>query len=220
MRYALYVMRYVMFGPPGSGKGTQAKILSAKFNIPHISTGKIFRENIEKQTVLGKKIEVAIKQGDLISDEITNKIIKKRLICKDCKHGFILDGYPRNLIQAKFLDKITNINLALEIWISNKEATKRISQRRSCPKCGVVYHLKFNPPAVKNICDLCYNKLSVREDDKKKVIQERLLEYHTQTALLIDYYKNKKVYKKINGMPEIKEVKKKIMVSINLLNNK
>lgn len=201
----------IIFGPPGSGKGTQAKILSAKFNIPHISTGRIFREYIVKQTNLGKGIEVAIKQGGLISNKITNKIIKKRLSYKDCKHGFILDGYPRNLIQTKFLDKIATVNLALEIWISDKEVIKRISQRRSCSKCNAVYHLKFNPPAVKNICDLCYNKLSVREDDKKQAIQERLQEYHAQTALLIDYYKKKNIYKKINGMPRIKEVAREIL---------
>ncbi|MBU1778484.1 adenylate kinase [Patescibacteria group bacterium] len=203
-------MNFILFGPQGSGKGTQAKVLSAKLNIPHISTGSIFREQIKKQTALGKKIKNIVRQGKLISDIITNKVLKKRLSAKDCRAGFILDGYPRNLTQAKFLDKLINTTLALEIWISDKEAVKRISQRRICVKCGAIYHLEFNPPATDNICDLCHSKLSVRKDDKKQAIQKRLRAYHSQTALLINYYKKRKVYKKINGMPSIKEVSKKI----------
>jgi len=201
----------IILGPQGSGKGTQADILSKKFNIPHISTGKIFRGQIKNKTELGRKLKSLVNHGRLVPNEITNEIIKNRLSENDCQNGFILDGFPRNLNQAEFLDKITDINLVLEIWISDEETISRISQRKSCPKCGAIYHLKFKPPQKDEICDKCQKKLIIRDDDKEKAIKKRLKIYHKQTELLIEFYKNKGIYHKINGMPLIPEVTKEIM---------
>jgi len=197
-------------GPQGSGKGTQADILSEKLGIPHISTGEIFRENIKNQTELGKKIEQIVKSGALVPDEITNEITKQRLEQEDCANGFILDGFPRNLPQTEFLDKVKEIGLVLEVWISDEEATKRISQRRTCLKCQRVYHLIYNPPKNDEICDECGQKLVIREDDREETVKNRLKIYHEQTKPLIDYYKAKGVYEKIDGMPPIPEVTEQI----------
>ena len=193
-------------GPQGSGKGTQADTLSQKLGAPHISTGEIFRENIKNRTELGKKIDSIVKSGALVPDKITNEITKQRLEQKDCSNGFILDGFPRNLTQAEFLDKVKEIGLVLEVWISDEEAIKRISQRRTCPKCQKVYHLIYNPPKNNEICDECGQKLIVREDDREEAVKNRLKIYHEQTKPLIDYYKAKGAYEQIDGMPPIPEV--------------
>ena len=200
----------IVMGPQGSGKGTQADILANKLNILHISTGNIFRDHIKNKTKLGKKIIKFVHGGELISDEITNQVVKERLGQNDCQNGFILDGFPRNLVQAKFLEKIVNINLVLEIWISNQESISRISARRSCPKCGKIYHLKFNPPKKEGFCDQCKEKLIIRNDDKPESIKKRLKLYHEETKPLINYYKAKGIYHKINGMPTIPAVTKQI----------
>ncbi|MDD5290865.1 MAG: adenylate kinase [Patescibacteria group bacterium] len=200
----------IIMGPQGSGKGTQADIFSQRLGIPHISTGEIFRENIKNQTELGKKIDSIVKSGALVPDEITNEITKQRLEQKDCTNGFILDGFPRNLTQAEFLDKIKGIDLVLEVWISDEEAIKRISQRRTCLKCQKVYHLIYNPPKNDEICGACGEKLVIREDDKPETIKKRLDLYNKETKPLIDYYQKKGVYKKIDGMPPIPEVSRQI----------
>lgn len=201
----------IIMGPQGSGKGTQADILSQKLSIPHVSTGEIFRENIKNQTELGKKIDSIVKSGALVPDEITNEITKERLELPDCANGFILDGFPRNLVQAEFLDKIKTISLVLEIFVDDEEAIKRITQRRTCLKCQKIYHLTYNPPKNDEICDLCGQKLIVREDDKKESVKRRLAIYHEQTKPLIDYYKAKNIYQKIDGAPPIPEVTAQIM---------
>lgn len=197
-------------GPQGSGKGTQADILSQKLGVPHISTGDIFREHIKGKTALGKKIEKIVKTGELVPDEITNEVIKQRLEKEDAKNGFVLDGFPRNLPQAEFLDKVKEIGLVLEVWISDEEAIKRISQRRTCLKCQKVYHLIYNPPKNEETCDGCGQKLVIREDDRPATIKRRLKLYHKETKPLLDYYKNKGVYEKIDGMPAIPEVTEQI----------
>ncbi len=200
----------VIMGPQGSGKGTQADILSEKLNIPHISTGEIFRENIKNETELGKKISSLVKTGSLVPNEITNEITKERLEKKDCANGFILDGFPRNLAQAEFLDKIININLVINVSINDAEAIKRITQRRTCPQCQKIYHLIYNPPKQENTCDKCNEKLIVREDDKEEAVKKRLAIYNEQTKPLIQYYKDKKIYQEIDGSPTIKEVEEAI----------
>jgi len=201
----------IIIGPQGSGKGTQADIISAEFNIPHISTGDIFRQNIKKKTKLGEKIKSFTEQGHLVPDKITNAVIKKRLAQKDCQKGFVLDGFPRNLEQANFLDSITNISLVLEIWISDKESIKRISGRRTCPKCGKIYHLVFKPSKKKNVCDEDGEKLIIRNDDKPKAIAKRLKIYHGETSPLVNYYKKRKIHIKVDGTPAIPKVTEKIM---------
>jgi len=201
----------IILGPQGSGKGTQAEALKEKFNIPHISTGEIFREEINNNTKLGIKIKTFVNQGKLVSDDITNQVIEKRLKKSDCENGFILDGFPRNLNQAEFLDNIVTIKYVLEIWISDQESIKRISQRRSCPQCALIYHLKFKPPKNDGVCDKCQSKLIIRADDKEEAIKKRLQTYHTQTEPLIKYYQAKNIYYKIDGQPPIPKVTKAIM---------
>ncbi|MFH1523223.1 MAG: nucleoside monophosphate kinase [Patescibacteria group bacterium] len=201
----------VIFGAQGSGKGTQADILCQKFKIPHISVGEIIRDNIKAKNDLSKKIASIINQGNLIPDKMSGAIVEKRLAKKDCEKGYILEGYPRNLNQLKNLDKINNLTLVLEIWISDKEAIKRIGGRRSCPKCGDIYHLKFNPPKVKGICNKCGEKLVIRDDDKEEAIKQRLKIYHENTEPLFKHYKKRGIFKKINGLPPIRVVTKEIM---------
>ena len=201
----------ILFGPQGSGKGTQADVLEEKFNIPHISTGDIFRENIKNGTELGKQVEKLTSNGILVSDEITNEIVKERFKEDDCENGFVLDGYKRTLNQDKFLEEIKKIDLALEVWISDDEAVMRIGGRRTCSKCGTVYHLKFNPPKEDEICDKDGAKLIARDDDKEEAVRARLKTYHQQTEPLVEYYGNNGVYKKIDGMPPILEVTEQIM---------
>lgn len=201
----------IIFGPQGSGKGTQAEVLSQSFGIVHVATGDIFRQNVEDGTELGKKVEEVMNAGNLISDEITNEIVKERLGQDDCRAGFVLDGYPRNLNQAGFLDKIVKVDLVLEVWISDDEGVMRIGRRRTCPKCGVVYHLKFNPPKAEGVCDDCGENLEIRDDDKEELVRKRLEKYHKQTEPLIGYYKEKGVYRRVDGMPSIPEVTESIM---------
>jgi len=201
----------IIFGPQASGKGTQADVLAEKFGIPHISTGAIFRDEIKKGTDLGKKVEEILNAGNLVADEITNEIVKKRLGEADCKNGFALEGYPRNLNQAEFLDSIVKINLALDVWISDEEAMMRIGGRRSCPVCGAIYHLKFNPSKEEGVCDKDGEKLVIREDDKDEAVKKRLDIYHKETEKVLEHYKEKGVYQKIDGMPPIPEVTKQIM---------
>jgi len=201
----------IIFGPQASGKGTQADVLAEKFGVPHISTGAIFRDEIKKGTDLGKKVEEILNAGNLVADEITNEIVKKRLGEADCKNGFALEGYPRNLNQAEFLDSIVKINLALDVWISDEEAMMRIGGRRSCPVCGAIYHLKFNPSKEEGVCDKDGEKLVIREDDKDEAVKKRLDIYHKETEKVLEHYKEKGVYQKIDGMPPIPEVTKQIM---------
>lgn len=208
-------MNIIIMGPQGSGKGTQAQIIKKEFNIPHVSTGEIFRQNIHDKTELGQKIEALINSGGLVSDETTNEIIKDRLSQPDCDNGFILDGYPRNPDQAKYLDTVKEIELALEIFITDETALKRISNRRSCKNCGHVYHLITNPPAKPDTCGQCGSNLIMRDDDKEEAIRKRLKTYHEHSDPLIQHYKNKGVYYKIDGMPAINEVAHEV---INLLN--
>ena len=204
------VFNIVILGPQGSGKGTQAGFISKKFRIPTISTGDIFRENIRRKTLLGKKAERLINNGKLVPDSITNDLIKKRLVKKDAKKGWILDGFPRNLSQARFLDKLSPPSLVIEVYVNDNEVVKRFGGRRTCSKCGTVYHLAYNPPKKKDLCNKCGGRLIVRDDDKQVAIKKRLKTYHEKTEPLIEYYQKKGIVRKINGKPPIKEVSKAI----------
>ena len=203
-------MNLIIFGPQGSGKGTQAEALAKKLNIPHISTGDIFRENIENQTELGQDAKKYMDRGQLVPDEIVIELIKERLKQTECQSGFILDGYPRTIPQAEVLDQVVKIDKVLEVWISDEESIMRLGSRRSCPKCGAVYHLKFNPPKQENKCDKCQTELIIREDDTKDVIKKRLTEYHQQTEPLKEYYQSQGKLIKIDGMPAITRVTEEI----------
>lgn len=207
-------MNLIIFGPPGSGKGTQAEALSKKLHVPQITMGELFRGEISQQSAVGKKIELIINQGDLVDDQLTLEVLKKRLNQTDCQSGFILDGYPRTIPQAEALDQVVNIDRVLEVWISNEESIRRLVGRRSCPKCGAVYHLEFNPPLQHGKCDKCRTDLIIREDDIEEVIKKRLSQYHKQTEQLKEFYQKQGKLITIDGMPSILKVTEEIFKKI------
>lgn len=207
-------MRIVFIGPPASGKGTQSEMLAKKLKLPLISTGNLFRWHIENKTELGRKIEKIYNQGKLISNLIVNKIISQEI--KKQKNGFILEGYPRNINQAKKLKSITNLDFVLEIWISDQEALRRLTGRRVCFYCGATYHLIYAPPKKKGICDKCGHRLSLREDDKREKVLKRLSIYHRQTEPLINFYQKEGILIKINGQQPILKVFKEIVNKLKI----
>lgn len=206
--------RIIVFGPQASGKGTQAEILSQELKVPWISTGEIFRQNIQKQTDLGKLASQYLNKGKLVPDDVTNQLVAKRLKGTDILKGFVFDGYPRNRAQADALEGMTKIEVALEIWISDKEAIMRISGRRVC-QCGMIYHIKFNPPKKESICDQCGAELIQREDDKEEAIKQRLAIYHQDTEPLLKLYLAKGILIRINGEQPIPKVTREIFQKLS-----
>ncbi|RLE63427.1 MAG: adenylate kinase [Thermoprotei archaeon] len=201
-------MKMVFIGPPGIGKGSYATELSKILKIPHISTGDIFREEIKKESELGKQVKKYVEKGLLVPDEIVIKVVENRLKKEDCRNGFILDGFPRTLNQAKALDRITDIDLVLNFTAPVETIIGRISGRRICRKCGAIYHVKFMPPRVPGKCDKCGGELYQREDDKPEVVVKRLKEYEETFKPIIDYYKEKKILVTVNANRHLKEVVK------------
>lgn len=193
----------ILFGAPGAGKGTHAKKLSAILGIPHISTGDIFREEMEKNTELGQKVRSYIEKGELVPDEVVNEVVRNRLAREDCKKGFILDGYPRTLPQAEALEKIlTELSLPLKkvinLEVSEEEIIRRLSGRRICKNCGAIFHIINMPPKKEGICDYCGGELYQREDDTPEAIRHRLEVYHKQTEPLLRYYRDRGLLVNIN----------------------
>lgn len=189
-------MKLILLGPPGGGKGTVAKRLQKEFNIPVISTGVILREEIERKTRLGKKVQNIMNRGRLVPDEVITEIIKERIKQEDCKNGYIFDGFPRNIEQANSLEKLNKelneyIDYVFYFEIPFSEIIKRLSNRRVCKKCGTNYNLLFNPPQKDNICDICGGELYQRDDDKEETIKNRLKVFAEQTLPLKKYYKEK-----------------------------
>lgn len=182
-------MKVILLGAPGAGKGTQAEKISQKFNIPAISTGYIIRHAIAEGTELGKLAKVYIDEGKLLPDDVVTQLLIERLKKEDCKNGFILDGYPRTLNQAKALDEIgIAIDKVISIAVTDEEVIERLSGRRECSKCGVPYHIKNNKPSVEGVCDVCGGKLIQRADDNPETIKNRLVVYHEMTEPLMRYY--------------------------------
>ena len=191
-------MYIVMLGGPGSGKGSASKLLTSKLNIPHISTGDMFREQIKKQTELGKLADSYISKGQLVPDEVTIQVVKDRLSWEDAKNGVILDGFPRTEEQAKALDQILEeqgkkVDLAPELRIPDEIIIQRVVNRVMCSnkECGAIYNLKFNPPKKAGICDVCGSKLINRSDDNEQTIKDRLATYYKNSKVLVDYYEAK-----------------------------
>ncbi len=204
-------MILILLGPPGAGKGTQAALISEKYNIPHISTGDIFRQNIKNKTKLGLEAESYIHNGLLVPDELTIKIMEERLNEKDCRNGYLLDGFPRTIFQAESLKKYyvgikEHIDLVFFLEVSSDLVIKRNTGRRICSCCGRCYHVNFTPPKHKDICDICGGCLIQRKDDTKGVILERLNVYLEQTMPLVDYYVKEKILYKICGDGEISNI--------------
>lgn len=194
-------MRIILIGPPGAGKGTYARYFSKKYCIPHISTGDIFREEVAKQTELGMKIKDYLDRGELVPDEIVIEVVRQRLQQPDTKNGFILDGFPRTITQAKALDEIVTIDAAVHIYIDIEEAVKRLSNRYVCPKCGRVYNLLFNPPKNDLKCDDDGTPLVRRSDDQPEVIRRRYKIYYDTFQPIIEYYKEKNLLIEIDNTP-------------------
>ena len=184
-------MNFIFLGPPGAGKGTLAKKVAEEYQIPHISTGDIFRENIKNGTELGKKAKAIIDAGGLVSDEITIGLVKDRLSKDDTQKGYILDGFPRTIPQAEALETFAKIDAAVNFDIEDEAVVERLGGRVCCKECGQMFHVKFNPPKKAGICDKCGGALYTRDDDKTESIQNRLKVYRQSTAPLIDFYKKK-----------------------------
>ncbi|MFZ5391123.1 MAG: adenylate kinase [Patescibacteria group bacterium] len=206
--------QFVIIGPQGSGKGTQAKRLAAGFGLVHISTGEIFRQAVSSGSDLGQQVKKVIDQGQLMPDDITNHLVATRL--KESSQGFILDGYPRTLAQAEFLYKLEPGILVINLDLPDEEAVARIAGRRNCLKCGAVYHIDYQPPKKEGICDNCGANLSQRDDDVPEVIRQRLQTYHNQTEPLLNFYKQKGVLLTIDGRPAIDKVGQSIENNLQL----
>jgi len=202
-------MKIVIFGPQGSGKGTQAELIARRQGWPYISTGDIFRYHLKNKTELGKKAAEYMDKGHLVPDEVTNEIVEDRIHQPDCAVGFVLDGYPRNKTQLEFLDGVADIDLAIVIEITDQEAVKRLGGRLAC-KCGLSYHVEFNPPRKEGICDKCGDQLFKRDDDTSEAIKKRLEIYHQETEPLVDIYQQQGILHKVDGSKSIEEVYQQI----------
>jgi len=209
-------LRIILLGSPGAGKGTQAQSISNKYSIPHISTGDIFRMNISNGTELGILAKSYMDKGLLVPDNVTIDLVKTRLKEEDTKNGFLLDGFPRTIYQADVLEELLReenqkIDAALLIKVPRGFIIKRMTGRRVCPNCGASYHLEFNPPTQKGICDDCGSSLIQRKDDSEETVQERLDIYDFQTLPLIEYYTEKGILKLVDGTKAINEVFEEII---------
>lgn len=204
-------MKIVMLGAPGAGKGTQAKRIAAKFSIPHISTGDIFRANIKNNTPLGAKAKSYMDKGELVPDELVIELIMDRFAQDDCVNGYVLDGFPRTIPQAEELDKALksvndNLDYAIDVEVPDDNIINRMSGRRACVNCGATYHIVHNPPKVENECDTCNGELILRDDDKPETVKNRLDVYHTQTEPLLKYYTEKGILYTIDGTQDMDTV--------------
>lgn len=208
-------MKLILLGAPGAGKGTQAEIISEKYNIPTISTGNIIRAALKNGTEMGLKAKSYIDAGELVPDDVVIGIIKERLSESDCKDGYILDGFPRTIPQAEALDKMGfAIDAALSIEVADSEIVKRMSGRRVCEKCGASYHTVFKKPAKEGVCNVCEGKLVTRKDDESETVKNRLNVYHEQTEPLKDYYKNCGKLITVEGQDEVKDTTRLVLEAL------
>ncbi|RCK75343.1 MAG: adenylate kinase [Anaerolineae bacterium] len=206
----------VLLGPPGAGKGTQAKAICEALGIPHVSSGDIFREHLSKQTELGKLADGYIKCGQLVPDDVTIRMIGDRLKEPDCANGALLDGFPRTIPQARALDDLlakmdAKVNPAISLEVPAEVLVERLSGRWTCPTCGRVYHEKHNPPRQTGICDVDGTPLIQRPDDQAETVRQRIEVYRAQTEPLIDYYRHKEVLVQVDGTKSIDAVRQEIL---------
>lgn len=204
-------MKIIMLGAPGAGKGTQAKMIADKYQIPHISTGDIFRANIKNGTELGEKAKKYMDQGLLVPDELVVDLVVDRVGQSDCQNGYVLDGFPRTIPQAESLDAALTklgekVDYALNVEVPDENIVKRMSGRRACVACGATYHIVHIPTKVEGICDRCGKELILRDDDKPETVEKRLKVYHEQTQPLIDYYTEQKILVEVDGTKDMQEV--------------
>ena len=204
-------MKIIMLGAPGAGKGTQAKKIAAKYEIPHISTGDIFRANIKNGTELGKKAKTYMDQGLLVPDEMVVDLVVDRVNQDDCKNGYVLDGFPRTIPQAEALTEALakmgqKMDYAIDVNVPDENIVRRMGGRRACVGCGATYHVEYAPTKKEGICDVCGAELILRDDDKPETVQKRLNVYHEQTQPLIDYYTEAGILKTVDGTVDIDDV--------------
>ena len=204
-------MKIIMLGAPGAGKGTQAKKIAAKYGIPHISTGDIFRANIKNGTELGKKAKTYMDQGLLVPDELVVDLVVDRVNQDDCENGYVLDGFPRTIPQAEALTEALEkmgqkVDFAIDVNVPDENIVKRMGGRRVCVTCGATYHMVYAPTKKEGICDTCGGELILRDDDKPETVQKRLNVYHDQTQPLIDYYTSQGILRTVDGTVDIDDV--------------
>ena len=204
-------MKIIMLGAPGAGKGTQAKKIAAKYGIPHISTGDIFRANIKNGTELGKKAKTYMDQGLLVPDELVVDLVVDRVNQDDCTNGYVLDGFPRTIPQAEALTEALEkmgqkVDFAIDVNVPDENIVKRMGGRRACVTCGATYHMVYAPTKKEGICDTCGGELILRDDDKPETVQKRLNVYHDQTQTLIDYYTSQGILRTVDGTVDIDDV--------------
>ena len=209
-------MKIIMLGAPGAGKGTQAIMIAKEYNVPHISTGDMFRANIKNNTPLGVEAKKYMNAGQLVPDELTVKILLDRVAKDDCKNGYVLDGFPRTIPQAEVLENALNelndkIDYAINVDVPDENIIKRMGGRRACVKCGATYHIEHVPPKTEGICDNCGEALVLRDDDKPETVKSRLEVYHNQTQPLIDFYNERNVLKTVDGTQDMNDVFKAIV---------
>lgn len=211
-------MKLIFIGPPGSGKGTQAKRLSSRFDIPHISTGDMLREAVAEGTELGRQAAPIMKSGGLVSDDLMIGIIRERLAKADAQKGFILDGFPRTIVQAEKLDTIVGNGSeplrVLQLLVPDDAIVRRITLRRTCAQCGAIYHLENNPPAKDSVCDRCGAEVIARPDDTEEAVRKRLESFHRQTMPVAEYYKSKGILREVDGVGPLDEVFERIETSL------
>ena len=204
-------MKIIMLGAPGAGKGTQAKKIAAKYGIPHISTGDIFRANIKNGTELGKKAKTYMDQGLLVPDELVVDLVVDRVNQDDCKNGYVLDGFPRTIPQAEALTEALEkmgqkVDFAIDVNVPDENIVERMGGSRACVTCGATYHMVYAPTKKEGICDTCGGELILRDDDKPETVQKRLNVYHDQTQPLIDYYTSQGILRTVDGTVDIDDV--------------
>ena len=204
-------MKIIMLGAPGAGKGTQAEMIMEKYNLPHISTGDIFRANIKEGTELGVKAKAYMDKGQLVPDSLTTDLVIDRISQPDCNGGYILDGFPRTIPQAVSLTEALkargeSLDYAINVHVPDENIVSRMSGRRACPGCGHTYHVVFAPPVKEGICDKCGSELFLRDDDKPETVKKRLAVYHEQTQPLIEYYDEQKILRTVDGTKDMEEV--------------
>lgn len=206
------MMKLIMFGPPGAGKGTQADILGRRYGIKKISTGDALRDVIRSGSELGEQVKALMDEGKFVPNEIVTEIIRDRINSPDCANGFILDGFPRNLEQAKELVGMgVRVNKALLINVPDEVLVDRVQGRVMCDKCGASFHLKNNPPAVEGVCDKCGGHLQARHDDRPETVRARLKVYHEQTDPVVDFYRDRGVLSEIDGTASIEAAAEEIL---------
>jgi adenylate kinase len=205
----------ILLGAPGAGKGTQAKLISQRYGIPQISTGDILRDNVARATELGRKADPIMKSGALVPDDLVLAMVQDRFSCPDCDRGFILDGFPRTVKQAEWLDRYLSSRtfggrtmppVVMNVEVGYNQLLQRLTGRRSCPVEGKIYNIYFQPPQKEGVCDCCGSQLVQRKDDKEEVISKRLKEYETQTLPLVDYYRRQGYLHRLNGELPVEQV--------------